>query len=240
MSGVGPVEPGEGTHAWDVHEDGRTTDAGSAAGAGRVPAHADALDAGAPAPAPTPVVRLLRGLARRHAAHRRAASAALAAAVLLAGGGYLWATRPHDTEQAAPAPPFPSQVVDVSYLGEVAVPPGTRPHTFAFEMLVGVESGPPVTVTRLAQPYTGLSLTSTPRAPFRTKAGSVRKVVVTMHVTECGKVPKNVGLPFVDVTLRNARAIQVHSFILGTRYAHDLSEALQVACSNESGHQQNA
>ncbi|MDR6978211.1 hypothetical protein J2X68_004936 [Streptomyces sp. 3330] len=130
--------------------------------------------------------------------------------------------------------------MDVSYLGEVAVPPGGRPRTFAFELLLGVESGPPVTVTRLAQPYSGLSLTSEPPAPFGTKAGSARKVVITMQVTECGKVPKNVGLPFVDVTLRNARAIQVHSFILGTRYAHDLSEALQVACSNESSHQQNA
>ncbi|MFJ9024736.1 Tat pathway signal sequence domain protein [Streptomyces sp. NPDC102259] len=242
MSGVGPVEPGEGTHAWDTHDDGRTTDtdpateAGRTAHADRTPGHADALDADAP----TPAARLLRGLARLPTAHRRATSAALAAVVLLAGGGYLYATRPHEPEQAAPAPPFPSQVVDVSYLGEVALPPGARPHTFAFEVLLGVDSGPPVTVTRIAQPYAGLSLTSTPRAPFRTKAGSVRKVVVTMHVTECKKVPKNAGLPFVDVTLRNARAIEVHSFILGTRYALDLSQALQVACSNESGHHQNA
>ncbi|MEU9434343.1 Tat pathway signal sequence domain protein [Streptomyces sp. NPDC048252] len=231
MSGVGPVEPGEGTHAWETPE------------AAHAPAHAS-VRADAPgalgADASTPAARLLRGLVRRPAAHRRAASAVLATAVLLAGGGYLYATRPHEAEQAAPAPPFPSQVVDVSYLGEVAVPPGTRPRTFAFDIVLGVESGPPVTVTRLAQPYLGLSLTSTPRAPFRTKAGSVRKVVITMRVTECGKVPKNVGLPFVDVTLRNARAIQVHSFILGTRYAHDLSAALQVACSNESSNHQNA
>lgn len=131
-------------------------------------------------------------------------------------------------------------MVDVSYLGEVLVPPGTRPRTFAFEVLLGVESGPPVTVTRVTQPYAGISLTSAPRAPFRTKAGSAHKVVITLRVTECGKAPKDAGLPFIDVTLRNARAIQVHSFILGTRYAHDLSEALQVACSNDSGHYQNA
>ncbi|MFF1443705.1 Tat pathway signal sequence domain protein [Streptomyces sp. NPDC058295] len=229
MSGVGPVEPGEGTHAWETAEGAHT------------PVRTDALDPSILGPdASTPAVRPLRRLVRFHAAHRRAASAVLGAVVLLAGGGYLYATRPHDTEQAAPAPPFPSQVVDVSYLGEVAVPPGTRPRTFAFDIVLGVESGPPVTVTRVAQPYLGLSLTSAPRAPFRTKAGSARKVVLTMRVTECGKVPKNVGLPFVDVTLRNARAIQVHSFILGTRYAHDLSAALQVACSNESSNHQNA
>ncbi|KQX81972.1 hypothetical protein [Streptomyces sp. Root1310] len=228
MSGVGPVEPGEGTHAWEAPDAGRSTAA--------APGPAEALGAAAP----TPAARLLRGLGRLPAAHRRAVSAVLTAAVLLAGGGYLWATRPHEAQPAASAPPFPSQVVDVGYLGEVAVPPGARPLTFAFDIVLGVESGPPVTVTRLAQPYTGLSLTSAPRAPFRTKAGSARKVVITMRVTECGKVPKNVGLPFVDVTLRNARAIQVHSFILGARYAHDLSAAVQVACSNESGHHQNA
>jgi hypothetical protein len=54
-----------------------------------------------------------------------------------------------------------------------------------------------------------------------------------MHVTECGKVPRNAGLPFLDVTLRNTSAIEAHSFILGTVYARDLSHALQVACSNK-------
>ncbi|MEU5333789.1 Tat pathway signal sequence domain protein [Streptomyces asoensis] len=235
MSGVGPVEPGEGTHARDTPADTPVRDFPAGA-----PAGADPLAAGSPgADAATPAARLLRGPAHLYAAHRRAALTALAA-LLLAGGGYLWATRPHDTRQAAPAPPFPSQVVDVSYLGEVAVPPGTRPRSFAFAVLLGVDSGPPVTVTRVAQPYAGLSLTSAPRAPFRTKAGAAHKVVVTMRVTECGKTPRGVGLPFLDVTLRNARAIQVHSFILGPRYAHDLSEALQVACSNDSGNDQNA
>ncbi|GGQ43252.1 Tat pathway signal sequence domain protein [Streptomyces asoensis] len=236
MSGVGPVEPGEGTHARDTPADTPVRDFPAGA-----PAGADPLAAGSPgADAATPAARLLRGPAHLYAAHRRAALTALTAALLLAGGGYLWATRPHDTRQAAPAPPFPSQVVDVSYLGEVAVPPGTRPRSFAFAVLLGVDSGPPVTVTRVTQPYAGLSLTSAPRAPFRTKAGAAHKVVVTMRVTECGKTPRGVGLPFLDVTLRNARAIQVHSFILGPRYAHDLSEALQVACSNDSGNDQNA
>ncbi|MFE0730468.1 Tat pathway signal sequence domain protein [Streptomyces antibioticus] len=203
MSGIGPVEPGEGTtRARDLRN----------------------------GPAPERTSRL----ARFYGAHRRPLLAGAAAAVLLAGGGYLHATRPHAPQQAAPAAPFPSQVVDVTYLGGHAVPPGTRPRTFAFEVLIGVESGPPVTVTRVSQPYAALSLTSAPRAPFRTESGSARTIVITLHVTECGNVPKNAGLPFLDVTLRNARAIQVHSFILGRRYAQDLSQALQVACSNDS------
>jgi hypothetical protein len=55
-----------------------------------------------------------------------------------------------------------------------------------------------------------------------------------MRVTDCGKAPENPGLPFLDVTLRNTRAIEAHSFILGEHYARDLSDALQVACSNDS------
>ncbi len=48
------------------------------------------------------------------------------------------------------------------------------------------------------------------------------------------KSAANLALPFLHVTLRNTRAIQAHSFILGTHYAQDLSHALEVACSNES------
>ncbi|MFF8190349.1 Tat pathway signal sequence domain protein [Streptomyces bobili] len=207
--GVGPVEPGEGTRAWEAE---------------------DAPARGVPRRSPV----LFQGR------HRRAVLGALAAVLLLASGGLLWATRPQDRQQAAPKPPFPSQVVGVDYLGPLPVPPGTRPRTFALEVLLSVESGPPVTTTRLTQPYAGIFLTSAPRAPFRTEAGSARKIVITMHVADCGNVPTDAGLPFLDVTLRNARAIQDHSFILGSRYAQDLSQALQVACSNESGNHQNA
>ncbi|MEU1512683.1 Tat pathway signal sequence domain protein [Streptomyces sp. NPDC005811] len=211
MSGVGPIEPGEGTHAWDTR-----------------PAEPPA---DAPAPPRTPLPRLRGFLAD----HRRSALAALVTVGLLAVCGLLYATRPEERKPAISRPPFPAQVVDVTYIGEHTVPPGTRPHTLAFEVLLSVDSGPPVTVTRVSQPYAGVSLTSAPRAPFRTDAGSARKIVITMHVAECGKVPENAGLPFIDVTLRNTRAIQVQSFILGPRYAQDLSRALQVACSNESG-----
>lgn len=211
VNGIGPVEPGEDTH---VRE---------------------------PAPRPVPTGRLAP-LGRLPERHRRAALAAATAVALLAGGGYLYATRP----QASPvpalpspaprvtAPPYPSQVVDIVYLNEtVAEDPGAAAG-FRFEVVLSVLSGPPVTVTGIAQPYAGLTVDSTPRPPFRTEAGSSRKIVINMRVTECGKVPGNAGLPFLDVTLRNTRAIQTHSFILGARYAQHLSEALQVACSNDS------
>ncbi|MFC4499132.1 MULTISPECIES: Tat pathway signal sequence domain protein [Streptomyces] len=210
MSGVGPVEPGEGTSAWDTAAPEIT-----------------------PAPNPSLPPAHGRRLTRLYRAHRRATLAALTAVLVLAGGTYLYATRPQPRQPDTPEPPFPAQAVDVAYLGGHTVPPGTGPRTFAFEVLFGVETGPPVTVTRVSQPYAGLSLTADPRPPFRTRAGSAHTIVVTMQVTDCGKVPENAGLPFLDVTLRNARAIQVQSFILGSRYAHDLSQALQVACSND-------
>ncbi len=99
---------------------------------------------------------------------------------------------------------------------------------------MSVRSGPPVTVTRKAQPCAGLLVTSSPHTPFQTKAGSHREIIITMHVTECGKVPENAGLSFLDVTLRNAHAIQVHRFIAGARPARDPSEALQDTYGNDS------
>ncbi|WP_405887663.1 Tat pathway signal sequence domain protein [Streptomyces sp. NBC_01136] len=204
MSGIGPVEPGEGTHPRDV------------------------LEPGAPLLSDPPRGRL----AQLYARHHRAALTATATAALLAAGGYLFATRPQ--KPPPPPAPYPSQVVDVTYRGP-ATPPGTAPRgSFSFALELSVQSGPPVTTTRITQPYASVSLTWHPHPPLRTRAGSPRKITITMHVTECAKVPENAGLPFLDVTLRNTRAIQVHSFILGDRYAHDLSQALHVACSTNS------
>jgi hypothetical protein len=164
--------------------------------------------------------------------HRRAVLAGVAALGLLVGGGYLYATRP---QPPAPLPPpYPSQVTDLHYLSSEPTPAGAPERSFSFGVELNVLSGPPVTVTRISQPYAGLSVKSSPVAPFRTSAGASRKIVVTMHVTQCKRVPWNAGLPFLDVTLRNTRAIEVHSFILGQRYAQHLSESLQVACSNGS------
>ncbi|MGW1165080.1 Tat pathway signal sequence domain protein [Streptomyces sp. NPDC002550] len=206
MSGIGPVEPGEGTHAWDA----------------RQPA------------APTPGLpgRIRSVLAVRYGRHRRAVLAFTAAAALLTGGGYLYATRPQ--KPPPPPAPYPAQAVVVEYVGGRTTPAGALPRSFSFAVLLSVESGPPVTVTRVTQPYAGLSLVTDPRTPFRTKAGSDRKITITMHVTQCGKVPMDAGLPFLDVTLRNTRAMQIQSYILGPRYAQHLSHALEVACSNSA------
>ncbi|WP_432084041.1 Tat pathway signal sequence domain protein [Streptomyces sp. WAC 04229] len=171
-------------------------------------------------------------LARSYAHHRRTVLTTAAALLLLLGGGYLYADRTR--EPAADPPPYPSQAVTLEYLDAVPGPSGAKGGGFSFAVRLSVRSGPPVTVTRIAQPSAGLSVTSSPAAPFQTKAHSASKIIVTLRVTECDKAPRNPGFPFLDVTLRNARAIQAHSFILGSRYARQLSQALQVACSNDS------
>ncbi|GEC04129.1 hypothetical protein SSP24_17840 [Streptomyces spinoverrucosus] len=196
LSGVGPIEPGEGTHAW----------------------------------APPPAARPPRERAARfRTRHRRAVLATTSATALAAVGAYLYVTRPE--APPPPAPPPPSQTVRVTYLGPLGAE--ATPTGFRFTVAVTAHSGPQVTVTRISQPYEGLSLTANPHPPFRTRTGIPHKIEITMKVTDCGKVPRNAGLPFLDVTLRNTRAIEAHSFILGERYAQDLSDALQVACSNE-------
>ncbi|MGV9755886.1 Tat pathway signal sequence domain protein [Streptomyces tricolor] len=206
MSAIGPPEPGEGTRAWDgPRQKG-------------------------------PAGRTRAALAARCARHRRTALSLAAAAVLL-GGGALYATRPHPpapTRRPHPQVPYPVHAVDVTYLGARPAPAGAPPRSFSLTVLLSVASGPPVTVTRVTQPYAALSLVTEPPAPFRTPADSARKITITMHVTECEKAPRNAELPFLDVTLRNTRAIQTQSFILGPRYAQDLSQALEVACSNRS------
>ncbi|NED71224.1 hypothetical protein G3I51_02415 [Streptomyces sp. SID9944] len=255
MSGIGPVEPGEGTRARHTGPpedpyapyDSATPDDQCAPRDPHSAHHARHPLAPAPpfrhrSPAARLHARLRarpRGLLRTRPSGRprRTLLTAAVLAALLTCGGLLYATREQQPPRPAPplpAPPYPSQVVDVSYLDPAATPPGAPRGSFSFALLVSVESGPPVTVTALDQPYAGLSLTSAPRPPFRTAAGTARKIVITMHVTECGKVPENAGLPFLDVTLRNIRAMEVQSFILGSRYAHALSEALQVACGNVS------
>ncbi|MDR3032085.1 MAG: Tat pathway signal sequence domain protein, partial [Kitasatospora sp.] len=51
-----------------------------------------------------------------------------------------------------------------------------------------------------------------------------------LKVTDCSGAPADATLPFLDVTLRNTRAMETVSQILGDAYARDLSAALHSAC----------
>ncbi|MFD9976185.1 Tat pathway signal sequence domain protein [Streptomyces sp. NPDC059017] len=149
---------------------------------------------------------------------------AVTACALAAGSVFLWATRPR------PDPgPWPAQTVSVSYRG--AVPAGDRPGgALRFPLRIRVDTGPPVTVESIRQPSPALDLTASPNPPITVENGSTRTIVITVAVRDCKMAPRNAGLPFLDVTLRNARAKQDQSFILGDQYARDLARAVTDYC----------
>lgn len=195
MSGVGPVEPGEGT-----------------SGLERPPAR----------PRPLPA---------RAARHRRVLVAAAAAAALAGGGGYLYAARPRPPAPVAAEPPAPSQVVSFAY-GH-PVDPAEPGSAFAFTVRVAAASGPPVTVERITQPSRALTVVSRPRPPLVVAAGEARDLVIEIRAVDCVHVARNSGLPFLEVTLSNRGQKEEHGYILGDRYARDLSDALTRACPED-------
>ncbi|MEV6755535.1 Tat pathway signal sequence domain protein [Streptomyces sp. NPDC051214] len=166
--------------------------------------------------------------ARSPFTRRRRTVLALAAAVIVTAAGLgLYLTRPRPP--APPPPLHPSQTVSVTYRGDMTHP-RTGDRTFSFTIALRQDEGPPVSVRRITQPSAALSVTVAPHTPFTVKTGSPRTARITMHIRECGKVQRNAGLPFLVVTLRNVRAMQLQAFILGERYAKDLSRALTAAC----------
>ncbi|WP_330329855.1 Tat pathway signal sequence domain protein [Streptomyces sp. NBC_00536] len=213
MSGIGPVEPGEGTAG---HEPGD------------LPGDPPGTLPGGPASAPRALLERVRA---RCARHRLALAAAALAAALGLGGGYLYAVRPRPPAPVpAPPPAAPSQTLALDY-GEPE-PPETTPEGIAFEFTVRARtsSGPPVTIERIGQPSRALTVTVRPPSPVVVAAGEVREVVVQIHVADCVHVARNAGLPFLEVTLSNGFRKEDHAYILGDRYARDLSTALTRAC----------
>lgn len=215
MSGIGPVEPGEGTagDGPDDLADGPAGAPGTPHGALRAPR------------------ALLSRVRARCARHRRALTAVAVAAALGLGGGYLYAVRPRPPAPVPPPPPAaPSQLLALTY-GEPGAPESNPPGTaFTFTVRARTSSGPAVTIERIGQPSRALTVTVRPPSPVVVAAGEVREVVVEIHVADCVHVARNAGLPFLEVTLSNGFRKEDHSYILGDRYARDLSTALTRAC----------
>ncbi|MET4925222.1 Tat pathway signal sequence domain protein [Streptomyces sp. PSRA5] len=159
------------------------------------------------------------------ARHRR--KAVLAAAATLTTGVCVYVLNA-PAPPPAPPPPWPSQVVGFAYAG--ASPKGEQAGAFTFDVSISTEPGRRVTVDAVTQPSAALAISTEPSAPFTVPAGESREVAVTVYVLDCGEVPRNAGLPFLDVTLRNERAVQKQSRILGGGYPEDLGAAIQKAC----------
>ncbi|MFJ8778873.1 hypothetical protein [Streptomyces sp. NPDC102476] len=172
----------------------------------------------------------------------RARQAALgtAAFTLLAAGVLLPRLLADEHRTAVPDTPvpWPANVTAWRYLGPAGLPEptGTHPTSGLFRFAVDVRSGPPVTLRVTGAAFTGLTAHALPET-FTAHAGTTRRVTVEISVSDCSGLPLNAALPFLDVTLRNTRAIQHHSFIFGRAYSHDLFKLLRGACATTTASQ---
>lgn len=209
MSGIGPVEPGEST-------------------APRERVDVIGPDSGTP--------RLSERLRDRWAAlsggQRRAVLALACATALAASAGYACATRP--APPAPQPPPWPAQVTRFAYTGPGSDGPDRTTRTFTLRFSVTVAEGPPVTVQAIGQSSDGVTTVAAPATPFTVEAGAEVQVVLRFRVRDCRGVPRAAVLAFLDVTLRNTRAIQQESYIIGGDYPGELFTALRASCGNSS------
>ncbi|MEU6251686.1 hypothetical protein [Streptomyces sp. NPDC047043] len=204
MSGIGPVEPVDSAEASESY-DVIGTDA------------------------PRPTDRLAR---RWRTLSPRARRTTLAACVIAASTLAILLVPPAGSPDNAVPPdpmPWPANVTGWRYIG---LAESLNSHTTRglFRFAVTVDSGPPVTLAVTSAAFTGLTAHATPQRHFTVHAGITRRVTVEISVSDCSGLPLNADLPFLDVTLRNTRAIQHHSFIFDGTYARDLSRLLHGAC----------
>lgn len=129
----------------------------------------------------------------------------------------------------APPAPWPIHATDITYTG-VTRPADRTSRSFAFTLRAEATSSTPVTLESLRQGYRALRTDVTPGLPTTLRAGHPRRITVTMTVRSCDGLPIDASLPFLDVTLRNTRARQEVSQILGAAYAHDLTRSLRTIC----------
>ncbi|MDR3079889.1 MAG: hypothetical protein LBV60_03005 [Streptomyces sp.] len=124
---------------------------------------------------------------------------------------------------AAVSSPYPTQTTFLHYRGK-----GRESDSYRF--LLRVESGTPVTVSRLRLPFAEFETRTTPRLPLTVNAGTPAPLTVRIRVRHCSTPPRTIDLPHLDLTLRNRRALQQHSFLFGGAFPHDLARELSAAC----------
>ncbi|MFK0169998.1 hypothetical protein ACIQU5_14420 [Streptomyces sp. NPDC090306] len=227
MSGIGPVEPvnsPERTPGWpDDARDSR-----------------DPYDPYGPDGAPDPYDREPRRLEERWhdlpAGIRRTVLAAVAALVGLGVllTAHLFPSTSSDHGQPHPAP-LPASVTSLHYAGLTAP---ARPGVFTarFRFTVSVERGSAVSVQVVGAASDGLTARIEPRLQVAVPAGSSRDITVDIAVADCAALRRHPDPTSLDVTLRNTRAMQAHSFLFGGTYARDLSALVRGACGPTSAH----
>ncbi|MFJ5924254.1 hypothetical protein ACIQF6_16810 [Kitasatospora sp. NPDC092948] len=152
--------------------------------------------------------------------------------VVLALALALFLTARHAIERSAaaapPSPllPFPSQSTRFGYGGPL--PAGED--SFALSLTVHNSGAGQVEVLGVSQGYRGLSVLVGGWLPQAVQPGQTVSLRIGLKVTDCSAAPADAGMPFLDVTLRNTRAMETTSQILGDSYARDLSAALHATC----------
>lgn len=208
MSGTGPVEPANSTEG----EQSR-----------------DVIGSDAPRPSDRLADRWSRLSPGRRRAVVAAVAIALAAASAVALPQALTPDRHPRPHEPTPAPtPWPANVTAWHYLG-LAEPLNSPGKTDRFLFAVTVDAGPAVTLRVTGTSYAGLTARAVPGPAFTVPAGIPRGITVEIAVSDCPALPLDVDHPFLDVTLRNARAIQRHSFIFGRAYARHLFDLFRAA-----------
>lgn len=154
------------------------------------------------------------------------------AALLLTGGILLLARQSADrpAQAANSPPPYPSLVAGFSYRGPLrdAVPGGRE---FALTVRATDSGTLPYDLVEVRQDYPGITTSMDGTALPRTvEPGRAADFAVVYRVTDCAAAPRDAAMPFLDVTLRNTRAMQTLSQILGAQYARDLSRNLHITC----------
>ncbi|MER6128671.1 hypothetical protein ABT173_40150 [Streptomyces sp. NPDC001795] len=162
-------------------------------------------------------------------ARTRGAALAAAAALAVTGTLLLLPEPPSAAPPEPDLPPWPVNVTEFAYAGvDHRATPDHPVGTFRFD--VSVRSGTPVTVYGIKAGFTGLHARTTPNASITVRAGTTRRIALEISVSDCSGLALNADLPFLDVTLRNARAMQHHSFIFSGAFSRDLSALLHTAC----------
>ncbi|WP_031487894.1 hypothetical protein [Streptomyces bicolor] len=202
MTGIGPVEPVNSPETNESHD-----------------------TIGTDAPHLTDrIADLWAGLTPR----TRTAAIATAVAGAVAAAATLIPQVSGDSESPAPVP-WPANVTTWRYLG-FAAPHNSGATSGRYHFAVTVDHGPPVTLRISGTAFPGLTAHALPEPAFTVAASTTRKITVRISVSDCSELPLNADLPFLDVTLRNTRAIQHHSFIFGGTFSRDLSVLLHGAC----------
>jgi hypothetical protein len=160
---------------------------------------------------------------------RRATLAAGAVAAVAVGAVLLPPVHARRQDEPTPPVPWPANITEWRYTG-LAQTTDTPTTTGFFRFAVTVDSGPPVAIRVTGAAFDGLTAQAVPEPSFTVHVGATRRVTVEISVSDCSGLPLNADLAFLDVTLRNTRAIQRHSFIFGSTYSKDLSLLLHRAC----------